>query len=219
MPADTARITPNVLEAIGDEIRDALLTSNFVKSSPKSATKRKSTSDLASPPPTKRINAAPKVTPHMSTQSQVPAALKLDSLRKLYQEDNMKELASLKYTLFLTHKYRDENGKNEIKIDGVQNILWIARVDLPSTIPLDELFHLDSKRVCPAAWTNVRLARDEVFARIPTGMFRPKDDELLHQWMKNGEQYTSGSRPPPSNYEDISKTRGVSLSIMWCRNR
>jgi hypothetical protein len=114
------------------------------------------------------------------------------------------DLASIEFALHLAIA-------NDLSVDEIRNRFHDAQVCEPTSLTIDSCSIL-SLRLLDCATRNLKMCRTEIFGRMPDGLFMPKQQDLLYQWIHDGKNYTRGSRLPASNYEKNAFNHQLSLT-------
>jgi hypothetical protein len=214
LPKNQSRIQPRMLTAIGNEIRAVLqscnqipkkilkktredgvplrVLSNNKRQQPQvetttSTKKRCITPTVTTPTVTTLTVFTPTVTTLVTFG--LPPQLTLNYLREAICD----ELAAIEYAvhLLLAKKLSIEKAADSFQRAGTHK---------PVAISLDQIHKLQ-KSLHKSALRNVSTARQELLNRLPGGHFRPKESDMLFEWMTDGKRYTDGERLPAVNYE------------------
>jgi len=147
-----------------------------------------------------------------STTNTIPESLRLEGLKCTEDGailwDMVSELALLEllFHLFITH---------DMAWDTVEAEMKNRHVNMPLTFEPEELTSL-STRNASNIMKNINAARDDLMDHME-GLFLPKQDELLHQWLTDGKGYSSGRRIEANNFtmNANSRARQLSMQAAW----
>jgi hypothetical protein len=204
-------ITPQMLTAVGKEIRELLAVSNCIKKSTRShatlldsRTPPRPLPEMPSArrqkvnvPPELPVPPAPITAPIIRAPviKRVPMPLLLTSLRTLVENDDVDELAALEYSVVCLDK------NNNLSAADLSQQFQSASIQEPHSITLGELSKLNSLQR-GVAKKHIEAVRAEMLGKLPGGgLFQPQDTDLLVDWISSGRRYSKGDRLPAENYE------------------
>lgn len=126
----------------------------------------------------------------MTNQSSthLPDALTLPSLRKLIAKNDINDIKELSSIEFAVHLIVTQ----ECSVSVVMTRHASIGLPLPALIRIQEIFDIPKESQSHAS-QNVETVRKELLGRTH-GFFCPKTDQMLWEWIVDGQRYTNGER-------------------------
>ena len=196
------RIDAQILRCIAKEIRAILLACNRVvrtrtrshghhpREEPSGESKEIEESEEVSVSPPKRqrlfSNRSHNLVSPSPARQALPESLKMEALRSI----DIHELANIERAICV---------QNNEPISA-QEYYRQKQLKEPATITLLDLGALNQLLLGMAS-RRVKCARKELLGRIPGGLFLPNDNDLLINWIIDGERYSNGARLHANIYE------------------
>ena len=117
-----------------------------------------------------------------SPNTPYPEALKECNLSLSNDSNVLQNVASIELLVSLARKNKTS--------EEMPDLLQRANVSLPITVSIDEVMTLNSRSLAKTS-SFIIAARKAYFS---TGMFVPREDEMLHEWIQDGFNYSKGNR-------------------------
>lgn len=118
-----------------------------------------------------------------------PDQLLTENLNRLItsnEEKDLEEFARIEFALNLIYK-------QSLSMDDARNAIAAKDIGEPASIGISLIYRMNQRQY-KVAWNNIQVQRKKLVEKMPAGLFRPKDSDMLFDWILNGRRYSAGQR-------------------------